>query len=127
MAAERAAMRRSESKTRFSIRLPKRGQALTSPKAEREGGSGGGGGGEDALQVIDDDEEFFGQTLGGIPKPPRRQGLYYVPGKDIVNGMEQGEWLSSRCVVSNPGAKRQSLRRCPTSSSPRACSSTLCV
>jgi leucine-rich repeat protein SHOC2 len=39
--------------------------------------------------VVDEEEEFFGQTLGGIPKPPRRQGLYYVPGKDIVNGSEQ--------------------------------------
>jgi hypothetical protein len=83
-------MRRNEKdgKARFSIRLPKKGQAPSSPKSERDGGAGVG---ESALQVIDDDEEFFGQTLGGIPKPPRRQGLYYVPGKDIVNGSEQGE------------------------------------
>ncbi len=107
-------MKKDKSSTRFSIRLPKKNATAAAGRSEREAS-------EAALQPIDEEEEFFGQTLGGIPKPPRRQGLYYVPGKDIVNGMEQGEgWLLFCVCVADQVL--QTLRPCPTSSSARACS-----
>ena len=89
-------MKKAPSSSRFSIRLSKKNQAKGGSPDVSEGATGGGS----EAAAGDEESEFFGQTLGGIPKPPRRQGLYYVPGKDIVNGMEQGTPLSWRLVTS---------------------------